>query len=45
MTPDERGEKNKLDDNIVNGVPIGVEHPGFKGLDPDQKRRFKNLSS
>lgn len=32
-----------LEDIIVNGVPIDEFHPGFKGLDPYQKKRFKNL--
>ena len=34
MNPDECEEKDYLDDIILNGIPIGEEHPGFKGLDP-----------
>lgn len=34
---------DNLEDIIVNGIPIDENHPGFKGLDPYQKKRFKNL--
>ena len=27
----------------MNGVPINEEHPGFAGIDPYQKNRFKKL--
>ena len=45
LTPEEKVEKENLDDIIINGVPIDQYHPGFKGLDPYQKKRFKNLKN
>ena len=27
-----------LEDIIVNGIPIDQHHPGFKALDPHQKK-------
>lgn len=45
LTPEEKEEKENLDDIIINGVPIDEDHPGFKGLDPYQKKRFKNLKN
>jgi hypothetical protein len=34
LIPEEREEMGKLEDIVVNGVPIDEMHPGFKGLDP-----------
>jgi len=45
LTPVENDEKERLDDIILNGVPIDEDHPGFKGLDPYQKKRYKNLKN
>ena len=45
LTPDEKEEMGNLEDIIVHGVPIDEDHPGFKGLDPYQKKRFKNLKN
>ena len=43
LTPDELIDDAKLRDIVMNGDPIDEVHPGFKGLDPQQKKRFKNL--
>ena len=32
-----------LNDKILHGNPINEHHPGFKNLNPYQKRRFKKL--
>jgi len=34
LMPEERKDMDKLEDIIVNGIPIDELHPGFKGLNP-----------
>lgn len=43
LNPDEVADMDKLGGIMMTGVPIDEHHPGFKGLDPTQKKRFKSL--
>lgn len=43
LTPEEEAEYENLKDIIRNGRPIDENHPGFENLNPEQKKRFKEL--
>ena len=45
LDPEENAHMENLEDIIVNGIPIDEHHPGFKSLDPLEKRQFKKLKA